>query len=226
MEGEQTRTGSLITRSLAATVESALNGYLRQDPASRGRMHGLEGKAVAVELQALNTTLYFVTGPDHVRVHDHLDRPVDATLIGTPLGMLRAATSADEAGTAATGTIEIKGDTETAQTFSRLLTSVEIDWEEHLSRACGDTVAHKTFTTLRELRRWSSRTLRILGEDAGDYLREETRLLPSRDEIDAWSEAVDTLRADTDRMQKRLERVEPRHEPLGEPPPHQKGGEE
>ena len=226
MEGEQTRTGSVITRSLAAAVESALNGYLRQDAASRGRMRALEGKAVAVELRALDTTLYFVTGPDHVRVHDHLDRPVDAALIGTPLGLLRAATSVDETGTAATGVIEIMGDTETAQAFSRLLTSVEIDWEEHLSRACGDTIAHKTVTTLRELRRWSLRTLRTLGEDAGDYLREETRLLPDRDEIDVWSEAVDTLRANTDRMQKRLERVELRHEPLGKSPPHQKGGEE
>jgi len=189
-------------------------------------MRELEGKAVAVEVRALNITLYFVTGSDHVRVHDHLDRPVDATLIGTPLGLLRAATSADEAGTAATGGIVIEGDTETAQAFSRLLTAVEIDWEEHLSRACGDTIARKTVTTLRELRRWSLGTLRTLGEDAGDFLREETRLLPNRDEIEVWSEAVDTLRADADRMQKRVERVELTHEPADESPPHQERGEE
>ena len=226
MEGDQTRTDSVFTRSLAAAVESAINGYLRQDPASRGRLRGLEGKAVAVELRALDITLYFVTESEHVRVHDHLDRPVDATLIGTPLDLLRAATSANEAGTAATGAIIIKGDTETAQAFSALLTSVEIDWEEHLSRACGDTIARKTFTTLRELRRWSFGTLRTLGEDAGDFLREETRLLPNRDEIEVWSEAVDTLRADTDRLQKRVERVELAHGPADESPPHQKRGEE
>jgi len=226
MEADQTRTDSVFSRSLTAAVESAINGYLRQDPASRGRMRVLEGKAVAVELRALNITLYFVTGSDHMGVQDHLDRPVDATLIGTPLDLLRAATSADEAGTAATGAIVIEGDTETAQAFSTLLTSVEIDWEEHLSRVCGDTIARKTFTTLRELRRWSLGTLRTLGEDAGDFLREETRLLPNRDEIEAWSEAVDMLRADTDRMQKRVERMKLNYGPADESPPHQKRGEE
>jgi ubiquinone biosynthesis protein UbiJ len=226
MGEDQTRTGSVLTRSLAATVESGIGAYLRQDPASRGRMRGLVGKAVAVELRALNIALYFVIGSDRVRVHDHLDRPVDATLIGTPLDLLRAATSADDAGTAASGAIVIKGDTETAQDFSRLLTDVEIDWEEHLSRACGDTIAHKTVTMLRELRRWSLGTMRTLEEDAGDFLREETRLLPNRDEIEVWSEAIDALRADTDRMQKRVERAEMKHGPAGKSPPHQERGAE
>lgn len=226
MEREQTVSGSVIARSLTAAVEAALNGYLRQDAASRARMRGLQGKAVAVELRALNITLYFEVEPDQVRVHHRLDRSVDATLVGTPLDLLRAAASADDAGTAASGTVEIRGDTEIAQAFSTLLTAAEIDWEENLSRACGDTVAHKTFRALRELRRWSLGTLRSLEEDTGDYLREEIRLLPDRDEIEAWSEEVDTLRADTDRMQKRIERAELKRAPADVSAAHRKGGEE
>jgi ubiquinone biosynthesis protein UbiJ len=197
-----------IARALAGSLDGALGVYLRQDPECLDRVRGIAGKIIAVDLLIINITLYFLPGPEGIRVQDSVDRTADATLIGTPLGLLRAAVRTSASATVTDGAVEIQGDVETAQQFAEILRSVEVDWEEHLSRICGDTTAHKMGQLLRGLHSWSQQTLESLSEDAGDYLREESRLLPYREEVELWYEAIDDLRAGVDRLQKHLERLE------------------
>ncbi|MCK4586952.1 MAG: hypothetical protein KAU29_06400, partial [Gammaproteobacteria bacterium] len=84
------------------------------------------------------------------------------------------------------------------------------DWEEHLSHVTGDIVAHKMGNLVRGIFSWSKNTTEILGQDAAEYLQEESRELPNRREVDGFLKNIDTLRSDVDRMEMRVSRLKDR----------------
>ena len=51
---------------------------------------------------------------------------------------------------------------------------------------------------------WGRRNARILQDDIGEYLTEESRLLPTRFEFEEWRDEVDTLRDDVERLEARI----------------------
>ena len=89
-----------------------------------------------------------------------------------------------------------------------MVEKLEIDWEEHLSRLTGDIIAHQIGNTVRGLFRWGERSAEHLGQDAADYLQEETDILPVPWEVEGFIEEVDTLRSDIDRLEARVKRLQ------------------
>jgi ubiquinone biosynthesis protein UbiJ len=107
----------------------------------------------------------------------------------------------------ADGEVQISGDIDLGQRFQRLLEKIDIDWEEPAARVLGDVAAHRLGNALRHLGGWTRRSLNTLGEDAAEYLREESRLLPARSRAEAFRQAVEALRFDAERLESRLERL-------------------
>ncbi len=55
---------------------------------------------------------------------------------------------------------------------------------------------------------WQRHSVRTLGADVSEYLREESRILASHARVDAFLDAVDVLRADVDRLEVRVRRLQ------------------
>ena len=108
--------------------------------------------------------------------------------------------------------IQVEGDTDLGQAFNELLSSVDIDWEELLSRAVGDIAAHQIGNTLRGARRWAQRAGKSLSLDTTEYLQEEAGHLPTRVEVDRFLDDIDTYRSDVDRLEARIQRLEAQRE--------------
>jgi len=83
-----------------------------------------------------------------------------------------------------------------------------IDWEEVLAQNIGDIPAHQAGRLLRGSLDWIMSTRGKLREDIGEYLQEEVRLLPSRNEIEAFMDDVSKTRSDVDRLEARIQRLE------------------
>jgi ubiquinone biosynthesis protein UbiJ len=56
--------------------------------------------------------------------------------------------------------------------------------------------------------KWSRSTVNNLGADIGEYLQEERRDVVSGAEIDVFSQQVDRLRDDVDRLEARIHRLQ------------------
>jgi ubiquinone biosynthesis protein UbiJ len=101
----------------------------------------------------------------------------------------------------------INGSVEFADTLGFVLRHLSWDFEEDLSRIVGDIAAHRIAESLRTLTAWQKQASQNLAENAVEYLRDETGMLPSPQEISAFSSEVDHLRDDLARLEKRLQKL-------------------
>ncbi|OGI56669.1 MAG: hypothetical protein A3D32_04890 [Candidatus Muproteobacteria bacterium RIFCSPHIGHO2_02_FULL_60_13] len=107
----------------------------------------------------------------------------------------------------AAGEVQISGDIDLGQRFQRLLEKIDIDWEEQSARVLGDVPARQLGNALRDLSGWSRQALHALKQDVGEYLQEESRLLPVRSRAGAFRRSVETLERDLVSLEKRLARL-------------------
>lgn len=190
-------------------LETAINRYLRLDPAALARLAPLAGKVIAVELRGLDRTLYMVPHAGGVHLlHDYLGTP-DTIISGAPFSLLRLGLDKEGGrGPLLEGTVDVRGDMDAGQRFEAVLRDIDIDWEEQLSRLVGDVAAHQVGVVLRGVRDWGRRGADHLRRDVGDYLQEESTHLPRREEVDEFTAAVDRLRGDADRLAARVRRLQ------------------
>ncbi len=188
---------------IAAGLEAAFNRILRLDPEVLPRLTALDGLVIAVEFEGLGLSLYLLPGADGIRVVDRCEAEPTVRVRGTPLALVRYW----RGDRTASGEIVVEGDAATGQAFQSVLTRLEIDWEEQLSRVVGDAVAHGLGNLWRGFRDWSRRAGDILRRDGVEYLQQELRALPSPQAVERFLNAVDALREDTDRLTARTERL-------------------
>lgn len=199
--------GIQIPDAVLAVVEQALNRYIQLDPEGAAGFDALEGRIIAIELKGFGTRVTIIPSGRRLQLFGGYDAEPDCLIRGTPLGLARMGMAERKETQVITGEVEIEGDTGLAQAFSRALAGLEVDWEEQLARVIGDPFAHQIGNRARAAARWGERTSESLTADLQEYLQEESRLLPTRYEVEAFLTQVDTLRDDVERAQARVERL-------------------
>jgi ubiquinone biosynthesis protein UbiJ len=132
-----------------------------------------------------------------------MTRPMQA--VGSP----RFVQPRDQQARSTTGSsVHIEGDAEVAHGFSELLKLAKPDLEEELSRVVGDVAAHQLGNTVRSLLGFGRRVGDTFLQNAGEYLSEEGRDVPSKTEAEEFTRGVDTLRDDVERFAARLNALE------------------
>ncbi|SCZ65029.1 ubiquinone biosynthesis accessory factor UbiJ [Thiohalomonas denitrificans] len=198
---------SMIPVAALAGLERAVNAVIALDPETRRRLSRLEGRVIAIELQGTGLSLFAAPGKGGLRLMGHYDSTPDTTLRGTPLALMRMGAGGTTEGLFA-GDVQIDGDVEVGQRFKHILDTMEIDWEEHLSRLTGDIVAHQVGNVFRSLAAWRRTASDTLARDTGEYIQEELQMVPGRREVDHFMDQVDTIRTDVDRLEARIRRIQ------------------
>jgi ubiquinone biosynthesis protein UbiJ len=191
---------------LAAALESALDLYLKQDPVALQRCADMEGKVIELDVIGLGLSLYFMPGTKGILVAGHYEGEADTQLRASPLGFARLSLGRRE-DALFKGAVDIQGDTDTGEQFQDILSEVDWDWEEQLSRVTGDVIAHQTGKLARKATLFIKNSRSTLQQDISEYLQEEARLLPAGIEVGYFLEEVDQLRADVDRLSARIDRL-------------------
>ena len=195
--------------SLLNRVAATLNRNIAQSSRAQSLAAQLEGRALALRLEATNLSFYFTVAAGQVRIDSTHAGATDATLAGTPLALLALVGSGAEDRLRGSG-IQIAGDAEIAQRFRELLQQAQPDFEEELSGVFGDLAAHQIANFARGLFDWGRKAADSLANNVAEYLQEEGRDVPTRVELDEFFESVDQLREAADRAEARLARLEAR----------------
>ena len=197
-----------LNAAFTAALETAVNGYLRLDPASLAQLGRLQGKVIAVELRGLGQTLFLLPDAQGLMIQgQHEGRP-DATLSGTPVAFAELSLSHNPNRVLFRGDVTISGDIKLGQDFKRILDTLDVDWEEVLAHYTGDVVAHKVGTLLRGVSRWGRDALTTLGQNGAEYLQQESFELPFKDEVEPFLKEVDQVRDDVERLAARVARLQ------------------
>ena len=193
-----------IALAMTAALEQAVNTYLRLDPEGSAKLGRFSGKVIALQVEGTPLTIYMLPGADGLNLMTHYEGPVDTTLRGRPLALMKLGLG-DSSKVLMAGEVSITGDVETGQGFKRVLDQLQIDWEEPLARLTGDVFAHKAGHFLREFGTWLGNARGRLAANSAEYLQQEIQVLPTRDEVEAFYEGVETLRDDVARLKAKLD---------------------
>lgn len=197
-----------------AALEVALNRYLALDPETVQRLGTLAGKVIGLELSDLGVTLYVVPNARGLQLLGRYEGAPEVLIAGTSLNLLRTSAATRKDTALFSGDVVMRGDVAVGQAFQEVLEHIDIDWEEHLAQITGDVLAHHIGNVVRGALDTGRQAVSALTQDLGEYLQEETRLLPTRVEMDEFLARVDTLRNDAERLAARVARL---HTRLGEP---------
>ncbi len=188
-------------------VASVLNRNIRATTPARELCKKLAGTIVAVRVRNTALTAWFVVNEDNLEVTTDCDAEPDVLISGS---LLTLASMAGASGTSALrgGSLELTGDPHVAGDFQKLLAFARPDIEEELSGVVGDVVAHRLGEFARGVGNWGRGARSTMGANIREYLQEESRDLPSRYEVDRFSDSVSTLRDDVDRLEARVKHLQ------------------
>ena len=190
-------------------IASILNRNIQATTPAREIFAELSGSVVAVRVRDTALCAYFVFHDDLLQLATSSDQDPDVVITGS---LVTLALMAGQTGEAAIrrGSLDLTGDAETAQQFQRLLKYARPDVEEELSGIVGDVAAHQIGNIARGIGRWGREAGATMGENIREYLQEESRDVPSRYEVDAFTDNVSALRDDVARLEARLNRMQDR----------------
>lgn len=201
----------MLLDALTLPLEAAFNVWLKLDEKTHGnarqRLQALQGKLIHLHLSNPGFDLYFLPTAEQIRISTTYDATPDVSIQGSALAFMRLAQANDSGKAMLENGIQIEGDLGLGTEFSKILREIDVDWEELLSQAVGDMVAHQAGQMARHTKGWLDQSAQAMRLNTQEYLQEETRLLPAEAELHYYYEQIDHLRMDADRLEARLNRI-------------------
>ena len=191
-----------------ATLEIALNRYLRLERSALEECAALDGKSIALHLADMGWTFVVEPHAAGVRVLGESEIPPDVRVAAPSMRLLQLALRSAGGAEGLPSGLEVEGDTELLTRFNALLARVGFDPEELAAKVLGDAAAHRVVGGLRELFGWGRHAAQRLSQDTAEYLSEETGDLARAGDIEDWMQGVETLREGADRLEARLALLE------------------
>lgn len=191
-----------LANNALGLAEIGGNRLLGMDPDSLQQCSELQGCIIAIELTDLEKTIYCHPGSWGLRLSlQPPGKEVDATIRGRLFGLINLSTQEHKLSTSIQERIEISGNPKIAQKFERILTELDIDWEEQLSKVTGDIIAFRLGQGIRKTHQWVKDSLNSFALSGSEYLQHEIHFVPTKPEFDHFKQGVNDIRNDVDRLE-------------------------
>lgn len=192
---------------LLEPVAAAINRQIKAKTPARELCAELADRVMALRVDNTALAIYLTVDDGEVLLSSDYGQEPDVVVSGSLLALARLAGPAGDA-VIRDGDVELRGDAALGQQFQRMLRYGRPDIEEELSGVVGDAAAHGFGSFVRGLGEWGREARSTMRQNIGEYLQEESRALPTRDEADTFRARVETLRDDVARFEAQLESIE------------------
>ena len=197
-------TPSLSMAFFLSLIESLVNTALRLDPETQTQLSSLNNKSICIELSKKS---YLISIQNNkISLASYNQEKYDSQIVTSLSALIDFAL--DQKASLVRADIEITGNTELVHQLFDLIKQLHIDWEEELSHYIGDIASHQIGNFARGLKNFLFRAKDTFSENLNEYLTEEARQIPSRYELHDFLSKIDILRADTDKLTARIERLQ------------------
>jgi ubiquinone biosynthesis protein UbiJ len=190
---------------LSAPAAVALNHLLRDAEWARAQLIPFTGRIVRFDVAPL--AVAFVIESDGRLAAAPLESEAAALVQASGPTLVRLVWLRDES---ARQDVRVTGDTALASALTGVLSAMHWDVEEDLSRVIGDVAAHRVAQAGSSFLAWQGRTATNLAQSLAEYWTEERPVIAGSEAVREFVQAVDVLRDDTERLEKRVERLSSR----------------
>lgn len=196
---------SSLRARLGAVLETVLNLAMRIDPDLPADLRALEGRSLALTWSGPQWSLRLTVENGALRVgpnQGESDLSLATTISGL-IGLLRP----EAARSLPAGRVQISGDAELLRRIEQIAKRFAPDWDAAFARHLGPTLGPQIGRALADGLRAARASASSLAETASEYVREESRDVATRAEIDEFADEVDQLRDGVDRLEARITRL-------------------
>jgi ubiquinone biosynthesis protein UbiJ len=197
---------ALHTAAIAG-LELAVNRALQLDRVAARRLGELEGQVFRLQCTQPAVDFFLLPEPGRVRLVGFHDGDVTTAIKGTARDFAELATASDPAAALINGNIELEGDSGPLMDLQRNLSRLELDWEAPLVEALGDVVGHQLAEALRGLFGWGRQAGQSVLRQLEEFIHEEARLSPSREEVEDFYDDLEHLNQRVERLFARARRL-------------------
>ena len=185
-----------------SALDCAINQYIRLSPDTITALTPLENKVFAIELTDWQLNFYMIPYNYGIQILPECDTPPNTTITSTLSSLVKMSMPNNSHGT--NSNLHIQGDIQLGQQLHHILTNIDIDWEEHLSKITGDIVAHKACSLLKRIRTDAHQAATKMSRHMTTYFQTECELLPTFGQFEQFKQSNIHLRDDVERLEAKI----------------------
>lgn len=199
---------ALVQQTSATAIEIIGNRILELDGEADRLLAPLNNKTVQICIDDLAIEYFFVIHAGSLVVKPESSREPSVKISGKLAAFIAAAANENSGDAIFTGDLQFQGEINTARQFQKIAQSLNIDWQELLSRPFGDVKGELLAKGIKGVGMFAKNLLHNFKQDFPEYIQEEARLSPTSVELNMFAEDVDILRSQSDRLQARVNRLQ------------------
>ena len=190
---------------LLKPLEIALNHALRFDMESHEKLQHFANRSIRIDITNLNIAVIVRFTDDRILLEAAEEHVADLMIKADSFALLKLVQQPDSL---FSNQIQIRGDVQFAKQLQDWQQHFDFDWEQQLARVTGDTLAYPLAQSLRRGFDWLNYNRSEFEQSLAEYLREESQYLPDKSQTQRFMQNVDLLRADTERLEARIKRLQ------------------
>lgn len=192
----------MIKKYSLLVLQTAINQALSLDDTISTKLQPLQNKVLEIIISPLQVNFFMSFSAEGLSLLAESDIPADASIQSSPLGLIRLSLlPVSKVRSLFNDEIRISGDVALGQQVKQLFDTLDIDWEGHLARFTGDVIAYQVGSFVRQGLAFKRQVDQSLRHNMTEYLQEELRAFPPREEIDDFFNDVDDLALRVERLQ-------------------------
>lgn len=204
---------SLAPSFLAEQLEKAINQALQYAPGTQVALNKLAGKSVSLLANRPNLQLTLELCPGEIRVSHYWEGTPTVSIKGPLISILFQLGLNKSPGELVASGVQVEGDQAFAQQLASTFREMDLDLEEPLAHWVGDVAAHQVGQAARSALSWFKKTASTLLDDSSHYLREESRQVVEKRELEQFNQGIDRIRSDFDRLEARVQHLKQKSTP-------------
>jgi ubiquinone biosynthesis protein UbiJ len=200
-----------VIAGVSLAIEAVIAKALELSPGTQGRLKQLH--PLDIELHCTQPSLRVFASIEEdggVQIANYRETKATVSIEGTWRDFSRLASASDPAAALINGDIKISGDTAPLMQLQAILGELDIDWEAPIVDAIGPVLGHQLAEVIRAILSGSTTAHRRMKRQLSEFILEEGRLSPPKQELDSLFTAIDELVLRTDRIESRIKRIRKR----------------
>lgn len=203
----------MIKQLSLSALQKAINHALSLDPSSPIKIGALHNKVLEIIISPLQVHFFMCFVHQTIELRAENPGHVDTVIHSSPLGLIRLSLlPASKVRSLFNDKIKMSGDILFGQAVKALFDELDIDWEGHLAHFTGDVVAHQIGNVVRRGFAFKQQLETSMTQHVSEYLHEEARAFPPREEVNDFFQDIDALSLRVERIEAHINQYMARHE--------------